>query len=308
MTAPAPDMAPRARRAQVEAFVARHFRWPGSLRLHRAALGRDILRAPVNVVLSPVLVLTRLAALVARLTGARRAAAWLGGRRLLLRTAVAARVEAAVLEDLLEVPLPDGPPADAAALSRAILSAPAYAEALRRQGSPEGAAAMADRIAGALADYTATRSAVAEITTALLAVAVGAALFQTLTPGMVSMAPGVAEAVARHTAIADFPLGDRLGRLWYGVIPVGPSPGLVAATLAGLLATGAVVAAFAGALADPVLARLGVHRRRLLRLIARVEAETRGRPGAPGLAGEHLLARGFDLWDATLSILRLFRG
>ena len=54
--------AARARLALVDAFVQRHFTWPGTLRLHRAALGADILRAPVNVLMSPILVLARLAA------------------------------------------------------------------------------------------------------------------------------------------------------------------------------------------------------------------------------------------------------
>ncbi|MEX0277387.1 MAG: DUF6635 family protein, partial [Ruegeria sp.] len=33
------------RRAEVDVFVARHFTWPGTLFLHRSALGWDILRA-----------------------------------------------------------------------------------------------------------------------------------------------------------------------------------------------------------------------------------------------------------------------
>ena len=54
------------RHVRADAFVRRHFTWPGTLRLHRAALGFDILRAPINVVLSPILVLARLAAWVCR--------------------------------------------------------------------------------------------------------------------------------------------------------------------------------------------------------------------------------------------------
>ena len=85
------------REGEVEAFVRRHFTWPATLRLHRAALGPDILRAPANVLLSPVLVLARLSGWVCGRLGLRRAADWLLRRRLLLRTAVAARVEAAIV-------------------------------------------------------------------------------------------------------------------------------------------------------------------------------------------------------------------
>ena len=87
--------------ARVDAFVARHFSLRGTLALHRGALGLDLLRAPLNVVLAPVFVLTRLAAFLARLVRLRRVAAWLGSRRILLPTRVASRVEALVRDELL---------------------------------------------------------------------------------------------------------------------------------------------------------------------------------------------------------------
>jgi hypothetical protein len=179
---------------------------------------------------------------------------------------------------------------------------------IRSRGSVAEASALADRITGALAEYTGTRSAMAEFATALLTLAVGALAFDALTPGMISMAPGLAEVVSHGTAVAEFPLGQTLGGAWYGLFPVGPSPGLVAATVAGLVVAGSVVAAFAGTVADPVQAALGIHRRRLLRLLDAVDAEVNGVPDRPFVSREHYLVRFFDLWDAALSMLRLFRG
>ncbi|MCF7726626.1 hypothetical protein GLP59_09975 [Sulfitobacter sp. M220] len=46
------------------------------------------------------------------------------------------------------------------------------------------------------------------MTTAIATLAVGALVFQALAPGMISMAPDVANAVARTTAIAQFPLAQ----------------------------------------------------------------------------------------------------
>jgi len=297
------------RTARIYAFVDRHFTWPGTLHLHRAAVGFDILRAPVNVLLSPVLVLVRLLAWVCGKLRLARTAQWLQRRRLLLRTAVSARVEAAILTELLGVPLATGDSVqDRAALGRAILAAPHLREAIRQRGSVAGAQAMADRVTGALGDYTGTRSAMAEFTVALLTLAVGGVVFQALTPGMMSMAPGVAEAVSRGAAVSGFPLGETLGGVWYGVFPVGPSPALVAGVLAGLMMLGAVLAAFAGILADPVQTRLGLHRRRLMRLFATIDAETTGNQGRDFVAHEHVLVRVFDLWDTVLSVLRAFRG
>jgi hypothetical protein len=293
---------------QIDAFVRRHFTWPGTLRLHRAAVGGDIWRSPANVFLSPVFVLTRLAAWICdrlRLAGA---AVWLRNRRLQVRTAVAAKVEAAVLTELLDVPLEraDTVP-DREALCRAILAAPEFREVIRRRGTVAGTQIMAARIAGVIGDYASTRSAIAEFTTALITLAIGAIVFQAVTPGVISMAPGVAEAVSHGTAIADFPLGSTLGGVWYGVFPVGPSPWLIVATGAGLLILGSLVTAFAGIIADPVQAHLGIHRRRLLRLFDTLDAELRGSDDRPFAIREHLLARIFDLWDAALSLLRMFR-
>ncbi|THD84790.1 hypothetical protein E7811_03425 [Aliigemmobacter aestuarii] len=296
-------------RAAADTFVSRHLTWPGTIRLHRHALGWDILRAPVNVILSPVFLLTRLAAWLFRRMRLRGAADWLGRRQIILRTSVAARVEALVVTDLLRVPLPPHAAApDREALSIAILAAPRYRDVFRRQGSPEAARALSDRIVAAIGDYAGTRSAISEFTTALFTLAVGAIAFQALTPGVISMAPGVAGALSHSAAIEGFPLGRTLGSAWYGVFPVGPEPWMVAATVLCLVMAGAVVAAFAGILADPVQARLGIHRRRLIRLMETLEAETGGRRDGPFVAREHLLVRVFDLWDAALSVLRVLRG
>src|SRR6202012_2549532 len=40
------------RRERIEPFVTAHFSLPGTLRLHRAALGWDIARAPLNLVMA----------------------------------------------------------------------------------------------------------------------------------------------------------------------------------------------------------------------------------------------------------------
>ncbi len=297
-----------ARRARVDDFVARHFTWPGTLRLHGAAMGGDILLAPINVMLSPVFVLTRIAAFICRWIGLRRVAKWLSERRILLRTSVARRVEICIVTDLLDLSMPKGARArDPDALSRAILAAPQFRELIRSRRSASEAHALGQRIAEALGDYAGTRSAVAEITTALIALSVGAIVFHALTPGMVSMAPGIADAMARTTAISQFPMGQTLGGVWYGMFPTGASPTLVAATLAGLVMIGSIVAAFAGILADPVQSRLGIHRRRLFRLIDTLEDQLCGPGGRPFAAREHYYARLLDVWDAGASVLRIFR-
>lgn len=296
------------RRTRVDRFVEHHFCWTGTFHLHSAALGWDFLRAPINVMLSPVLVLTRIAAFVCRQTRLPALSNWLAGRRILLPTAVSRRIEALIATDLLDLPLSQGSAAsDTGALSRAVLAAPQFRELIRKRADAAEAQVLGQRIADALGDYAGTRSAVTEMTTGLVTLAVGAFVFQALTPGMISMAPGVADAVARTTAIAEFPMGQAIGGLWYGMFPTGASPMLVAASVAILVMIGSVFAAFAGVLADPVQSRLGIHRRRLMRLIDTLEVELCGPGDRPFAVREHYYARLLDLWDVVGSAFRLFR-
>ncbi|WP_236939984.1 DUF6635 family protein [Falsihalocynthiibacter arcticus] len=296
------------RRKRVDQFIDHHFTWPGTLHLHSAAFGWDVLRAPINVILSPVLVLTRIVAIVCRRIRLPAIANWLAARRILLPTAVSRRVEALIATDLLVLPMSQGAAAcDPSALSRAVLAAPQFRELIRKRADAAEVQVLGQRIADALGDYAGTRSAVAEMTTGLVTLTVGAFVFQALTPGMISMAPGVADAMAQTTAIAEFPMGQTIGGLWYGMFPTGASPLFFATSVTILIMIGSVFAAFAGVLADPIQSRLGIHRRRLMRLIDTLEVELCGSGDKPFAVREHYYARLWDLWDIVGSAFRLFR-
>lgn len=262
-----------ARREELRTFVARVFGLRGTLRLHRAAFGLDLLRAPLNLFLAPVFLLTRLIAASARWMRMPRLAAWLGRRRIFLETAVAAQVAAEVCGLLDRLAARD--------LIRAT-------EAQR---------------AAAVRDYVATRSAVAEMVTTLFVLLAGMILFQAVTPGMISLAGPLAEIRAKAEAVAGFPLGSGLGRVYYAVFPVALPVWQVALTGVGLAMLGALVTSFAGVLADPVQAATGVHRRRLERMLRRLDRAEGG-----GMEREHLLARAGDLSDMALSLWRGLKG
>jgi hypothetical protein len=252
----------------VRAFVRQRFGLRGTLRLHRAAVGADLLRAPVNVVLAPVFLLVKILARVARLVRMPRVAGWLARREVFLTTAVSRAVREQVT-----------------AFVASVTDAPR------------------DRVARAVADYAATRNAVAEIVTTLVVLLAGVVLFHAVTPGVISLAGPLAEAQAARRAAEGFWLGQGAGRLYYGVFPVHLPVWQVVLTGAGLAMAGSVVTTFAGVIADPVQVATGVHRRRLMRLIARVQAGA-----GEGLAREHVIARTGDLSDMALSLWRMLRG
>jgi hypothetical protein len=295
-----------SRRARADDFARATFGWHGTRVLHRAALGWDLLRAPVNILLALAFVIQRLLALLLGLVRLHRAAAWLRDHPLLLRTAVAADVERRILADFLDLTAPGATGQDA--LAAAVLASPRMRELIRARASVPAATTLARDVARSVEDYAGSRAAVADMTTALGTLGAGALAFQTLTPGMISVAPALAGVIAHQTAIAAFPLGGAIGGLWYGLFPPQATLALSFLALSGLLILAALVSAFAGLIADPVQIALGIHQRRLLRLVDALEAAFTGTTDAGFAAREHYLARLLDVADAGLAATRHLRG
>lgn len=291
------------RRARVKGFVDEWFSLRGSLRLHRHALGWDILRAPANIAMAPVLVLSRLLALLLGMLGAKKAATWLRTRQFMMETAVMREVRRLVIVELLEMPYnEEGAHSDADALAATIIADPEIRRMLATSGAPGGVT-----LSHGLKEYTGSRSAVAEMTTALATMGAGAAVFQKLTPGALTLGPAIAAAMAHSAAVASFPLGATIGSVWYGIVTPSVSPSMVIGTTAVLMLAASVFAAFSGVIADPVQRRLGVHRRRLHRLIDALERQFARADTAGFSAREHYVARLLDLMDAGAAAARSLR-
>ncbi len=302
-----------ARRARVRPFVDRHFSLSGTAAIHRAALGPDILRAPANLLLAGPHAGMKAAGAIAGKLGASRLSRAAERHNLLLRTDVSRRIEWLVCTDLLELPYrQNGGAFERDALAETILSDPRVTEwaatLLASVGQRSDDPAFRARLTEAMSSYAATRAAAAEITTSLLTLSTGALALKQLTPGAVSLGPALAALLAQQSAIAAFPLGAGLGSLWYGMFPVAPSVVLVAGLTGGLMVAAACAAAFAGIVADPVQRRLGLHTRRLTRMLDALERQMRD-PGAPAFAvHDHYVARLLDLFDLLGSAYRLAHG
>jgi hypothetical protein len=302
-----------ARRKLVPGFIDRHFSLRGSLAVHRAAIGLDMLRAPANLLLAGPNVGMKALGLLAEQLGHHRLAMRIDGRSLLLRTAVSRRVEWLVVTELLELPGRQGGRASRRdALAESILADPRLAAAAEQPLAAIGARA-ADpafraRLSAAMSNYAASRAAAAEITTSLLSLSSGAMALKQLTPGAITLGPVLAAVLAQQSAIAAFPFGTGLGGLWYSVFPVVPPALLVAGLTGGLVAGASVIAAFAGLATDPVQRRLGLHQRRLTRLLDALERQMLD-PTAPAFAvHDHYVARLIDLFDLLASAYRLAHG
>jgi hypothetical protein len=298
------------RRQRIGAFVDKNFSLRGSISLHRAAVGWDIARAPLNLAMAAPQIGLLVAAQVARKLGAPRIAAQLGGKRLVVHTAVGEELAWRLHHDLLELPYQSGDRVTAKdALAETILSDPrvvaALTPALEAIGTRGDDPVLRQRLETAMTEYARTRAAATEITTALLSMSAGALALKKLTPGAMTLAPGFAAAIAQRAAVMSFPMGGALGSVWSTLFPIAPSAFLAAGLTGGLLAASTVASAFAGVIADPVQRKLGLHQARLWRMLDALERQMED-PAAPGfVVHDHYVARLLDLFDVAGALVRV---
>ncbi|QBQ55647.1 DUF6635 family protein [Nitrosococcus wardiae] len=297
------------RRSLVTGFVDRHFSFKGTLRLHRRALGWDLLVAPVNMLLVIPKAGAMLSAAGLRWFGAYRLADWLAGRQLFLETNVAREITWLLHTELLELPYPQGTRQSTRdALAEEILADPRVADALevvlaaasQRLGDTEAQ----QRLTTTLETYCGARAAAADITNALLLLGTGALTVKQVTLGALSLGPAAAALVAQQMAIAAFPLGASLGGIWYRIFPASPSAELIIGLTITIMAITACIAALSGVLADPLQRLLGFHKRRLLTLINSLEKNFMERKQYPYEVRDHYAARLVDLFETANLLLR----
>jgi hypothetical protein len=298
-----------ARHGRVEAFVDANYGLLGALRLHRRALGLDLLRAPANVAMLLPYAAMQLGAAGLGGLGARRAGRWLRARKPFFETDVARELTFRLHRDLLELPYDDSrnwTGRDALALS--ILEEQPLADLLDRLRAETDRPWARARVRTMLETYAGARHAAADLFNNALLAGTGAALFQSVTPGTFSLAPVLATALAHQAAVASFPLGAGLGGLWYAWFPAQPSIGLLLGTTGGLILLTAVTAGFSGVIVDPVQRALGLHGRRLHRLIDALGRELCGESAVAFQVRDHYVARIFDLVDLGRAAARTLAG
>ncbi len=298
-----------ARRDRVEPFVDATYSLRGSLGLHRHAFGWDVARAPVNMVLAlPQVAMMGaargLSVVGKRAPGAARLADRMDRTNLFLTTDVGRELTFRLYRDFLELPMDDGSgracAGDALALEimndpRVAVLAGAVARAVaEHRGDPVFRA----RLEQTMVTYVGSRSAAAELVNAFAAAGVGMAVAQKLTPGTWGLSQVLAAMVAQKLAVMSFPLGTSFGAAWYGLFPAAAPLALTVATTGAVMGAAAVTGAFAGVVADPLQRRLGLHQRRLHRLLDTLETEMASPDlSRPLVVRDHYVARVLDLVD-----------
>jgi hypothetical protein len=275
-------------RQRVEPFVAAHLAWPGTLALHRAALGLDLVRAPVNVLLAVPALGAGLAARVLGRLGSVAAASRLARAPLAFQTDVERDLVRRLREHLLEIGGPRG---------GTLLEHPAFAPLAEEDRARLDAAGLEAALDALLARYAATRRASTDLLTAACLGLAGLLALGRFTPGSLSAGQALAEGVALSQAVEGFWLGPALGGWFYALFPPSASPGGLAGAILAVALLAAACASFAGLLTDPLQARLGIHRRRLRRWLDALERLASGSAKGEYRPWDPYVARLADLAD-----------
>ncbi|MBK8534749.1 MAG: hypothetical protein IPL59_06305 [Candidatus Competibacteraceae bacterium] len=296
------------RRARVAPFTRRHFSFRGALRINRWALGKDLLRTPTNVLWSIPYLLARGGAALSRKLRLDTFAQQLDRLPPGFKTDVEREIEWLIYSELLELPFNrEGRCCARDALLETILAHPTISQLLIpeliRLDDLAHHQNFRQRLEKYLSTYASSRTAVADLSGSLLGLAAGIATFQQFTPGAVAIGGATATVLANHLAIANFMLGPTLGSMYYGLFPATVSAGLLVTTTGGLIVALGVLTAGAGVIADPLQQAMGLHERKLLKLLDALEDELTCQGNGYRLHDAYV-ARIFDLWDLLQVVTR----
>ncbi len=295
----------KSRRQHIPDFVSRTYGWRGAFVIHRKALGWDLLRAPANLVLSGATGVARLGGVAARGVGARKIGDRLGRFQMILDTDVGREVAWRIHSDLLVIPYQQpGRSTLADALFDEITQDPRVSAHLEKViaaiAAESDKRAFQARLSRVLSEYIGQRAPATDIATALMTASIGYAAYHKATPGLMSLSTTVAASLAQTIAVSGFWAGSTAGSLYYAVAGApAASTLLTAGVFAGLAVPAAAVTALAGLVADPLQASIGLHHRRLHRLIDTLEHNLKSDHEKRLPLRSHYAARLVDLWDWT---------
>lgn len=299
-------------RQRVPEFVNRHYSLNGALRIHRKAIGGDLLRAPANLLWGVPYLFTHASRILLHKAGAKGLSQRLDHIPPGFKTQVQKEIEWLTFTELLMLPIDQGERHfDEDALLAEILSQPElstplveYLEKINTNSQlPDFEAVLRKN----LDRYAGTRVAVADLSCGIISLAAGAATFHKLAPGALSTGSLLAAAIAQQSAISGFLFGQTLGSIYYGIFPAAASMGLLIASTGGVLAVLGIFSAVSGVITDPVQRLLGLHQRRLYKFINALEQEFSQADSSGFEPKDHYAARIFDLFDLLKTAAGLMR-
>ncbi len=298
-----------SRKRKVPEFVKKHFSLRGALGLNRNALGSDLYKAPANILWFLPYIGLKTSFFLLKKAGLKRTSSFVERLPVGFTTNVQKEVNWLVFTELLETPYIQGKrQSKKDSLLEKILDQPEISSLFNaelssiysRSLNPEFRLALEEY----LLEYSKNRTAASEMAGSLISLSAGATMFHKMTPGALTAGGALATAITQHTAISNFVFGPTLGGLYYGFFPASTSMALTLASTGTVMAALAIVASFSGIITDPIQYRLGIHKRRLNRLIDSIDRELRGLGNSKLKIRDQYIARVFDLLDLIMKATR----
>ncbi|MEM0910218.1 MAG: DUF6635 family protein [Pseudomonadota bacterium] len=318
------------RREAIPAFVDKHYSFKGAWELNRNAVGWDMAKAPANVLWAPVYLVSLLGKKGTEKLGWEKSASLLNKVPAGFRTDVENEVEWIVYSEFLHLPITQKVKTNASSAQENSSEKVSPAHKNRQQPTqafrqyennllmefilnhPTVSSWIGDKLTvineiaqlaenqakmeEKLMHYVDSRKAAAEITAALVAASASFVTQKSIGLGALSIGQTAAAAIAYHSAVSSFAFGSSLGGVYYSVFPATVSTGLLVGVTGGVAAALGVVAALGGIVADPVQRQLGLHHKKLDKLLTSVESQFTDETGQYNLKDQYV-ARVFDLLD-----------
>ncbi len=291
-----------SRRKKIPEFVHTNFSLAGAVKINKKAFGKDLIKAPVNLAWALPYTAIQVTSLLLTKVGFKKIDKLMQRVPAGLKTSVQEEINALIFRQLLELPCEKDQESKVTdALLAEILDQPEVKTLFQDQLSlimsqtqQEGFRASLEK---RLQEYSLSRNAVSELAANIITLATGAGMMGKMTPGGISFGTLLAATIAQQSAIAGFFMGPTLGGLYYGLFPASASMGLAVASTTTVMATLAIFSAFSGIITDPIQARLGIHEKRLNRLIDSLEKTLMDKGDSDLKLRGKYLARVFDLLD-----------
>ena len=299
----------RSRKEKVPGFVDAHFSFNGALKLHKKALGRDLYKAPLNILWMLPVSITRGFSFLSKKAGANKLSRFLGRIPPGFQTAVQKEINWLLYTELLELPYQqDSRESKKDALLEEILNVPeiskVISDILTEISSKSAAPGFRKALERNIREYATSRTAASELAGGIITLSSGFVAFQKTVPGALASGSAAATLIAEKMAISQFWLGPTVGAWYYMLFPATASTGLVIAATGSIIAGLALITTFTGIITDPLQSKLGLHQKRLNHFLDALRDELLDVKKSKYHIKDQYIARVFDVFDLLAIAVR----
>jgi hypothetical protein len=296
-------------RENVEPFVDNTFSFSKAWEVNKKALGKDLLKAPANALWTPLYFLGTSLGKGLKKINLNSAGETLSNLPPGFTTDVELEVQWKVYTEFLKLPFKqEDKEFSGNRLLEIILEdealAPIIQESMQSISNLTLEKNGENLLTENILEYVDSRKAASELSATLIGTATGYITSRSLNFGAVGLGQTLATSAAYHSAVSTFALGNTLGGVFYSVVPISVSTGAVVLSTGGIAALLGVVSAFGGVIADPIQKKLGLHQKKLNKLVDSLEYQLTSDEKMSLDIKDGYAARVLDVMDFLLTVVR----